>query len=255
MMHICSSSHAPHVNASACNSSLPRVRHCFTMADLASLEKRLAEAQANFQQSQREVKRQRLYVREERKKEKKQWLFPPFAMNVLLILYYLANYHSVVAVSYAQKLARKTKWDVLDDEQVAHIVEEMFLAVDLDHFVMLIDVSNDTPHHIEAAMRIAVKFKAEFDAAQWTKRNNTAKGIAPPSSVILAKIIENRIASPLHIDPPPEYLHNDSSTGRTYMWRWRKQWGGRYGGIRALNDISAEASKEKVSALVFYGYF
>lgn len=219
------------------------------MADVALLEKRLGEAQAQVAEARRDVKRKRQKVKDEQQKEKKHWAFSSFVVNVLLVLYFLADYRSHVAVAFAHKEAVKRKWGHRADEEIADLIYQLFLNADMHDFAEVTCISDDTPTQVRKASETAVKFKAEYDAAEWAKKNNT-KGVAPASATILQRIVESTKASPLSVTLPTEYLFNDSSTGRSYVRRWRKRWGGRYGGIRARNNIEAETSLLKAAALV-----
>lgn len=219
------------------------------MADLAALALELAEAERRYAEAQEDVKHKRQKVKDERKAAKKQWVFAPFVVDVLLLLYYLANYEKPVAVAYAQGLAKKTKWPSRDDEEVTVLVSDLFLAADEEHFLDLISATEASSEEIKRARQIAVQFKADYDAAKWAKDNNVNKGVAPPSDAVLEHIVENRSTSEFHTAvASSEYLFNHTSTGRSYVCRWRQTWGGRYGGIRVVSDISQEVAQEKAAA-------
>lgn len=225
------------------------------MADLDSLERQLAEATAAYADSKRDVKRKRQEVKDEKKIEKKQWKFTPFVVDVLLILFYLATYQSIVAVAYAQNVAGKTKWRRRDDEEVADLVYHLFLEADMEHFLELTSMTEDSSQHVRRARQAAVKFKAEFDAAQWAKSSNVNKGVAPPSDAVLSRMLQNRTDSGLNGDDDFAYLLNATSTGRSYVSRWRGRWGGRYGAIRVLSDITMDEANEKARALLGQKHF
>ena len=136
------------------------------MADVALLEKRLAEAQAQVAEAQRDVQCKRQRVKDEQKTKQKQWVLSSFVVNVLLILYFLADYQSHVAVVYAEKMAMKKKWEHREDEEIADLIYNLFLNADMQHFVLITCINDDTPMQVRRASEIALKFKAEYDPAE-----------------------------------------------------------------------------------------
>ena len=216
---------------------------------LAQAEAALRMMKADFQRSGAGLKRLRQEVRREQNQISSIWYFNPYVVAVLLLLYYLGNYSSVFSVAYVQCLAKKKKWPERSDEEILDVVQRLFLSVDATTFAELTSDEASEVYTYRRAQQAARKFKAEYEAVIWTKDANARKGLAPGSDVILFRLVRASEQEPADLTSPLCHFLDATSSGRVYMHRWRKQYGGRYGSVRPIANLSSEQVSTKVPPL------
>ena len=103
--------------------------------------------------------------------------------RVALIVYCLSSYAAAPAVEFLAAAAGKRKWPVKTEEEVAAMVEDIFLKADLHN-----------PKDLAAA-REGVRFSEQWRLAEWVRRLNFGGGVAPSSGLKGLITYCSRIAS------------------------------------------------------------
>ena len=209
-----------------------------------ALAARKATLDAELAAARRELKTER-----QRQKDAKRrvWVLSEWLSSVVLILYSLAGHTSTVARLFLARAARKRKWPAKTEEQLNTIIEDKFLAVDVDHLTGLADLEAPTD---PSAMKAAAKFYEEWRLVEWVKQMNVTKGVAPSTERVLARYEEVRTELPVACRPG-HVGTAAASKARSWARRWRLRWGGRHGTLRARSDITAAEIRDK--ARIFSG--
>ena len=192
------------------------------------------------------LKRERAIVRKAQQKAMAAWRLSLFMANVVLILFALSQNTCECAVAFLKQHGEKKGWPSRLDEDLVTIVNDTFLAIDLDAFVGLTDAGSSSN---QQAMKVAVRFRSLYATQCWVKGLNQGKGIAPPSSLVSGKIEE------LQRQYPAFFAYRNlnlpfQSNYRVMVHRWRRSFGNRYGSIRRRDALSEEEMQAKASALV-----
>ena len=116
------------------------------------------------------------------------------------------------------------------------MVEDLFLAVDLDVLTGLCDLHNPTD---PAAAKQAVRISEEWRLAQWVKRLNIEKGVAPSTDMVLARLEGRRAELPEAMRPPWRGAAAEA-WARAWAYRWRRRWGARHGKLPARPVMAPE---------------
>ena len=206
---------------------------------LARLDSALALAKQRIQaERQREKDRRKA----EKKKAAKAWALAGGLAHIVLIIYVLCGYRAEAAVHYLADLGRKRRWPAKEDEELEVMVENVFLAVNVDDLVALCDLRD--PKDLGAA-KVAVRVSEEWRLVQWVERLNFERGVAPSTEMVLARWAERREELPLMCRPPDLGVAAEARS-RAWAMRWRRRWGGRHGRIRVREDLSIEEMRAKV---------
>ena len=121
------------------------------------------------------------------------------------------------------------------------MVEDLFLAVDLDVLTGLCDLGNPSD---PAAAKEAVRISEEWRLAQWVKQLNAQKGVAPSTDMVLAQLEAHRAELPEAMRPPWRGVAAEA-WARAWAYRWRRRWGAFHGKLRARADLPAEEMRAK----------
>ena len=204
-----------------------------------AVQLRLAETRAA-------LKRERERVRRQEHKARAAWQLSRFVANVALILFALSQCSCDCPVAFLAQHGAKQGWPVKSDEDLASLVHDLFLAMEVSAYIELTDASNSSE---PSAMKVAVRFRACYAAYAWVKGLNKGKGVAPPSSLVGAKIEEMQSMYP----SPFAYANLTlpwRSNYRVVVHRWRRSFNSRYGSIRRRDVLSEEEMQTKALALL-----
>ena len=207
-----------------------------------SVQERLAAVQAALQSTKQQLKAERQKAKDERKRQAKTWLLAGWVAHVALIVFMLSGQHVDPAVKFLGDYGRRRQWPSKEDQELKAMVEDLFLAVDLDVLTGLCDLANPTD---PAAAKEAVRISEEWRLAQWVERLNVQKGVAPSTDMVLAQLDAHRAELPEAVRPP---WRGAAAEGwaRAWAYRWRRRWGARHGKLRAREDMSQEEMRAKV---------
>ena len=222
---------------------MPRLCPLLDERARAASEDQYEAVQRALAQNRAELKRQRDRARQERKKELTIWKLSHFVSNVVLILFGLSQCTCDCPVAFLQQHVRRKGWPAKEDEELAEVIQNTFLDIDVDVYVRLTDPFNSSD---KQAMKAAVRFRSMFAAHAWVKGLNQGKGIAPPSALVGTKLEE------LQARYPAQFSHRNlnvpwQSNYRVVVHRWRRLFGNRYGRIRRRDNMSAEEMQRKAT--------
>ena len=225
---------------------MPRPSPVLDEGARASLQEDRTAVTSLLLNSRAALKRERERVRYHEQKSMAVWRLSVFLSNVVMILFALSQNTCECPVAFLKQHGEKKQWPAKLDEELATIVQDAFLAMDLDVYIGLIDSANSSDHY---AMKVAVRFRSWYGAHCWVKGLNQGKGIAPPSSLVSAKVEEMQSQYPAlfayrNLNVPYQ------SNYRVMVHRWRRTFSNRYGSIRRRDRLSKEEMQAKVLALV-----
>ena len=172
----------------------------------------------------------------------KAWALSIQMQHVTLIAFVLSEYNVQPCVHYLRACGRERHWPAPSDDELATLVEHIFLHAELDHIAALSDTID--PSDIDA-LNIAVKYVHEWKVSDWAMRMNVNAGVAPCTEALLQQAEAARLCFPACVRPP-----NVGSIGEKRAKRWarrlRDRWGGRYGSVPAPECVEPENLCAKV---------
>ena len=172
--------------------------------------------------------------------EDRAWKLVGALLNIVLIIYTLADCEAVPAITFLQKRRLQFHWPARSDDDVRVIVEEAYLAADVDELVALTYAS--APSDI-GAFRIAVRIVEGWRIAQWTQEQNL-RGDAPSTRLVLGRFAMRRLAFPPAVRPET-MGHAGESAARKRVARWRRLWGGRIATVPVREEIPVMELRSK----------
>lgn len=161
--------------------------------------------------------------------------------RLLLQLYLLHDYNAEAAASYLNALRESRGGEAAPVEEARRYVEDIFLEQSGNDIAELVEAMlNDD----DARAAKAKNTYLEWHLMDWTRKQNGGNGVAPTAPMLLRQ---------LHVLVTDSFQwHESYSRGldtdqrnRTYLWRWRKFWRGRFRRVRTREDIPAAEVREK----------
>jgi|NorSeaMetagenome_1021524.scaffolds.fasta_scaffold05073_4 hypothetical protein len=111
------------------------------------------------------------------------WNLPEVIRNAALIIYTLCDFEQLPVIIYLRGVGVSRRWATLPDDDLAKLVEELFLATDLTDMVALTRSGGSSDPD---AMRIAMDSEREWRVVRWGMDMN-ACGVAPSTSELLCQ--------------------------------------------------------------------
>ena len=221
-----------------------------------SVAEQLAAVRAALRTTTQQLKQERQRDKAERKKRAKMWLLTGWVAHVVLIVFMLSGQHVDPAVKFLVDFGRRRKWEPKEDDELKTMVEDLFLAVDLDVLTELCDLANPSD---PAAAKEAVRISEEWRLAQWVKRLNEQQGVAPSTDMVLGNLEAHRAELPEAIRPPWRGVAAEARA-RAWAYRWRRRWGARHGKlpvrpVMAPEEMWAKARQGEIKQAFFFGNF
>ena len=170
-----------------------------------------------------------------------QWQLAPRLKAVVLAIFLLAQYQAAPAIKFLHHIGQKRSWPQKDDEELERIVEDLFLAADVEQLGRLVDL--DEPEDSAVATE-ALQYLEEWRAVEFVRDANSRLGVAPSTEDILRKLEANRLQIPESLRPVSK---GTATQAKARMWakRWRERWGGCYGKLRLRDDTPVAEMQEK----------
>ena len=217
------------------------------MDRLAELQAQQAALREQVAGARQRVKAAKQKTKDDAKKSKKVWVLTESLRRVALIAFCLSNYATAPAVEFLAGAAAKRKWPVKTEEELAAMVEEIFLKADLQEVEELCDLRN--PKDLAAA-REGVRFSEQWRLADWVQRLNFGSGVAPSTETVLQRLEAERLRLPELVRPASR---GSAAEPWARMWalRWRRRWGAKHGKVRLKSDVGVEECREKAIAYSF----
>ena len=172
------------------------------------------------------------------------WLIEGIRLEILLTIYVLADCRHEPAVSYLRRIGRQHRWPQKSDTELTVLVQDMFLAADINQLANLANFDNRDDIH---RLRAATDYVWQWRLSSWTAQQND-KGITPPTSLVLDEWAKSCMAVPLDLRPP--YWGNAAfASSRMRALRWRRRFGGRIGAIRVCQHTPVDVMQNKASSV------
>ena len=164
-----------------------------------------------------------------------------FLLHASLIIYALAGYVAEPAVCFLKSSGRQRHWPDESEQELEVIVENAFLAMDVDELARLTDREDPSE---PAAMLKTASLVEEWRLAVWVRRLNSEQGVAPITGSVLQRKEERRASLPEGSRPRAV---GSSAQAKARMWcrRWRLRWGGRHARIRLREDATLTELRDK----------
>ena len=170
-----------------------------------------------------------------------QWQLAPRLKTVVLTIFLLAQYQAAPAIKFLHHTGHKRSWPQKNDEELERMVEDLFLAADVEQLGRLVDL--DEPEDSSVATE-ALKYLEEWRAVEFVRDANSRLGVAPSTEDILRKLEANRLQIPESLRPVSKGIATEAKA-RMWAKRWRERWGGCYGKLRLRDDTPVAEMQEK----------
>ena len=202
---------------------------------------RLVEARRSIEKTLAGVKAKGRALKKTAAAEMRAGLLPPRVEHAAIIMYVLAGYRADVAVTYLDAQGRQRHWPALLSRDLALMVENMFLQMEVEEIAGLTDPSRpDDP----IAFALAAKRVEEWAAVEWARGMNVLKGVAPSSASMVAQAEWRDCPSAKDPHGTPR-ASATSSRDRNWAARLRRRWGGRYAKLPVAGHLEASELREK----------
>ena len=172
------------------------------------------------------------------------WNLAGRVRNVVLLIYMLSTNDLEPAVLYLRQRGRQNHWPDREDEELAALATEAFLAASVEEIAALWDAEAPAD---AGALEAAGRYVQQWRVAAWVAVQNRTKGVAPPSDLVLAKFAEVRSSLPAGAQGSAWGVAA-MPAARARLTRWRRRLGGRVGKKRAAENIPVEIMREKARA-------
>jgi hypothetical protein len=161
--------------------------------------------------------------------------------RLLLQLYLLHDYNADAAASYLNALRENRGGKAAALEDARRYVENIFLeqsGADIDEVIDALLNDDDT------GTRKVKETYLDWHLVEWTRAQNRSNGVAPTASMLLRQR-DVLVSETLQWDESYSRGLDTDGRNRTYLWRWRRFWKGRFTSIRTREDIPTEEVQEK----------
>jgi hypothetical protein len=204
---------------------------------LHELQRRAVDLRASVAAARRELRRG---VAAERVSARA-WQLGPSLTNEAVLTYALAGCSAEPAVRFLVATGRQRHWPERAEDDLRTLVEDLYLQIDLEDLVSLMDTESPLD---AAAMRAAQRRVLEWRLFTWTQGLNYDKGVAPCTAALLDRLEECRSSLP-GVARPISRGGVTESRARRWATRWRRFWGGRHGRLRLREPITAATMRSK----------
>lgn len=208
---------------------------------LADLRKRLRENQEEEARLRTEYKRARRREVDRRAAAAREWSLTESLLHTVLIMYVLADNAVEPSIVFLRQRARQRHWPERSDEDIGSLVEDAFLAADVDALASLSDLDNPSD---SAALAAALDYVEQWRVQAWTEARNRL-GTAVPTRDVLSQFQERQAALPLALRPRA-WGTSEMGSARMRLTRWRQRWGGRVTSLRPREVLPQDVMQEKV---------
>ena len=214
---------------------MANIRNTLELGNIQCQKQKLDEALRETQRLLRNSKR-----RQTRSDE-----MPAFGWRVALMIYVLQDWQTAAAVTYLRNKINRPE----DEEDLIGQVETWFLQASLEDICAL-----SPPHQGKdvAAFSAAQAWMQEFSLYTWLGQQNTAKGVAPLSAVVL----QQHQKAGASVEPAAVRMPggHDAGPRTNYQWlrRWRRRWGVSIGRFAAREHLELGVMQNKVNQKMTY---
>ena len=207
----------------------------------ASLHEQLSARRAELAEVRHEVDLARRRARSASAAQARHRKLTDTALRVALIIYTLARGDTEPAVVFLRAQGRKRGWPPKEDDEIADVAVWAFIEAEDTFLVDLTDV--DAPSDAEA-MRVALDYVEQWRVSREALEHNVARGVAPGSASMFQRF-EARRQELLEAVRPYARGLSAQAKGRSFMKRFRRRWGGRYGALRVREQVPLQLLQSK----------
>ena len=118
-------------------------------------------------------------------------------------------------------------WGSLDSAGRTALVDDLFLAADLDEVETWLDPAS--PENQKFLRELWILY-AEWRTAKWVHHTNSVHGVAPSSAQVFAVYIDWRRKAPAELHP--RSFGRTLGARRLWAMRWRRRWNGSVGHLK-----------------------
>ena len=211
---------------------------------LEALRSRKAELDASLKAADAELSDFLRSQQRERVRASRVWKLSERVKRVVLATYVLADYAPEPAVVFLRNAGRARGWPDLSEDELAYMVEELFLDIGVDELAALADESD--PLDCKVAL-VAARYAREWRLVMWGRRLNCECGIAPSVRMLVDKAYELGVTSSTGVSQKPIGC---AVGGAAKAWarKFRIRWGARVGSVKVQEFVPLEEMQMKVNA-------
>ena len=210
---------------------------------LEALRRRRAELDERLKDVNLELGEFLRSQKSERARASRVWKLTERLQRIALIAYVLADYTPEPAVVFLRNAGGARGWPDASDDELAFMVEQLFLEADVDEVAALSDESDPLDYH---AVRVAARYAREWRLVVWGRRLNEDCGIAPSVRMLVDKAFELGVSSSSGVSPKP-IGRAVGSAAKAWARKFRIRWGARYGSVKAQEVVPVEEMRTKVN--------
>ena len=210
---------------------------------LEVLRRRKAELDERIKAVSRELGDFLRSQQSERARASRAWKLTERLRRVALIAYVLADYTPEPAVVFLRNAGGARGWPDVSDDELAFMVEQLFLEADVDDIAALSDESDPLDCH---AVRVAARYAREWRLVVWGRRLNDECGIAPSVRMLVDKAYELGVSSSSGVSPKP-IGRAVGGAAKAWARKFRIRWDARYGSVKAQEVVPVEEMRTKVN--------
>jgi hypothetical protein len=208
---------------------------------LSTLQKRKAELDEAIAENRQQRKKAKQQLKDQKKAGAKVWKLSETLLRSVLIVYMLCGYRSEPCVVFLIQNGRRRHWPEKSAEDLLQLVEDAFMAAEVDELHALADT--EQPLDVDA-MGAAQGYVQQWRLAEWARSLN-AIGIAPSTENCLQRLEQWRLQVPAAVRPRAV---GSAAEPKARMWAsgWRNRFQGRHGRLRVRDDVPVPELRTKV---------
>ena len=163
------------------------------------------------------------------------WVLSERDKITLMLLYSECHYDITASVKFLEVIGRRRRYPQLSATEAERIVENIFLAIDLDC------VAESIANAEDSLAIVARGWAREYELVCWI-RNANACGVAPSACAIL-----NRARAICKLPACALGTCHGAPTRQARSWlsRFRKRWDLRIGKVQHIENISNQEAEQK----------
>ncbi len=178
-----------------------------------------------------------------RSAQQRQWRLRGEVLHVVLIVSVMAHGASEPLVPYLRGVGRRCHWPEQSDDEIGELIAACFVSADVQDIV---DLSDEGAPSDPDAMRAALAIMREWRVSLWTEAHSRQRGVAVPTSTVLAEFERERLLMAAEVRPRTMGTSAEPAA-RKRAQRWRQKWGGRFAKLQAREVVPLPLLREKAA--------
>ena len=161
--------------------------------------------------------------------------------RLILCAFWLTSFVTQDCLVLLEQVRVPPPWGSLDSAGRTALVDDLFLAADLDEVETWVDPACPENHNFLRELWILY---AEWRTAKWVHHTNSVHGVAPSSAQLFAVYIEWRRKGPAELHP--RTFARTLGARRKWAMRWRRRWNGSVGHLKTGDLDPRDVLRQKV---------